>query len=215
MKNTKKRAAALFLSGLCCLALLAGCGSNGKNSAKEENEKASSNDAGSFQESLDSGEQEKTEGMESIGEFSMEDIEGNSFTQEMFADYDLTMVNVFTTWCTPCINEIPDLEELSGEVKEQGVNIVGIVLDTADGLGGADAETVEKARLLAQKTGADYPFLIPDAGYLGGRLAGIDAVPETFFVDKEGNIVGKTYSGSRSLEEWREIVEKELGETVP
>ena len=35
---------------------------------------------------------------------------------------------------------------------------------------------------------------------------------ETFFVDKEGNIVGETYTGSHSLEEWKEIVEKELQE---
>ena len=45
---------------------------------------------------------------------------------------------------------------------------------------------------------------------MNGRLSGIDAVPETFFVDKEGNIVGDTYVGSHGLEEWREIVEKEL-----
>ena len=76
--------------------------------------------------------------------------------------------------------------------------------------GNADEETIEKAKLLAEKTGASYPFLIPDAGYLNGRLAGISAVPETFFVDKEGNIAGETYSGSRSFEDWKSIVEKEL-----
>ncbi len=212
----KKRISRMFLSGFFCLALLAGCGSEGNNSAEEgKNEKAPSAEADSLQEPLDSGKQETMGSMENIGEFAMEDIEGNSFTQEMFADYDLTMVNVFTTWCTPCVNEIPDLQELSEEVKEQGVNIVGIVLDAANGSGNADPETVEQAKLLAEKTGAAYPFLIPDAGYLGGRLAGINAVPETFFVDKEGNIVGETYSGSRSLEEWREIVEKERGEAVP
>jgi thiol-disulfide isomerase/thioredoxin len=212
----KKRISRMFLSGFFCLALLAGCGSEGNNSAEEgKNEKAPSAEADSLQEPLDSGKQETMGSMENIGEFAMEDIEGNSFTQEMFADYDLTMVNVFTTWCTPCVNEIPDLQELSEEVKEQGVNIVGIVLDAANGSGNADPETVEQAKLLAEKTGATYPFLIPDAGYLGGRLAGINAVPETFFVDKEGNIVGETYSGSRSLEEWREIVEKERGEAVP
>lgn len=69
---------------------------------------------------------------------------------------------------------------------------------------------MEKAKLLAETTEVTYPFLIPDAGYLNGRLAGIQAVPETFFVDKEGNIVGETYSGSRSLEEWKRIVETEL-----
>ena len=45
---------------------------------------------------------------------------------------------------------------------------------------------------------------------MNGRLQGISAFPETFFVDKNGNIVGETYSGSHTLEEWKEIVEKEL-----
>ena len=49
---------------------------------------------------------------------------------------------------------------------------------------------------------------------MNGRLNGISAFPETFFVDKNGNIVGETYSASHSLDEWKEIVEQEL-ENVP
>ncbi len=146
----------------------------------------------------------------SLGNFSMKDIEGNTYTQEMFGDYDLTMINVFATWCTPCVNEIPDLQKLYEEMSDKGVNVVGIVLDTADEEGNVLNEGLEKARLLAERTKASYPFLIPDADGLDGRLYGIEAVPETFFVDKNGNITGKTYSGSNSLEGWREVVESEL-----
>ena len=153
-------------------------------------------------------------GGESLGEFSMEDMEGNTYTQDMFSDYSLTMVNVFTTWCTPCINEIPDLEKLRNEMADQGVNVVGIALDAIDATGSADGEAVEKAKLLAEQTGVTYPFLIPDAGYLNGRLMGINAVPETFFVDKDGNIVGETYTGSCSLDEWKSVVEQELQEVA-
>ncbi len=140
----------------------------------------------------------------------MKDIEGNTYTQEMFGDYDLTMINVFATWCTPCVNEIPDLQKLYEEMSDKGVNVVGIVLDTADEEGNVLNEGLEKAKLLAERTKASYPFLIPDADGLDGRLYGIEAVPETFFVDKNGNITGKTYSGSNSLEGWREVVESEL-----
>ncbi len=132
----------------------------------------------------------------------------------MFADYELTLVNVFTTWCTPCIREIPELEKLHREMADQGVQVAGIVLDAAGQSGETDEEAVKKAKLLAEKAEVTYPFLIPDAGYLNGRLAGISAVPETFFVDKEGNIVGETYSGSRSYDDWKSIVEKELSEAV-
>ena len=118
-----------------------------------------------------------------VGKFETTGVDGKTYTQDIFSKYDLTMVNVFTTWCSPCINEIPDLEKLYQEMKDKGVGVVGVTRD---------------------------PFLIPDSGMMNGRLNGISAFPETFFVDKNGNIVGETYSGSHSLDEWKEIVEKEL-----
>ena len=194
----------LWLLGMCTAVILSGCASGegassdgGDDMAQEEQTE---------QEDLGQDGLAQSETNE-LGEFSMEDINGETYTQEMFAGYDLTMINVFTTWCSPCVSEIPDLEKLDREMEDQKVQVVGIVLDIG---GNADEETIEKAKLLAEKTGASYPFLIPDAGYLNGRLAGISAVPETFFVDKEGNIAGETYSGSRSFEDWKSIVEKEL-----
>lgn len=200
----KKLLQALSILGMCSLIIAGGCASGEDSSSKLKEGAAREEKAD--QEVLDAGGSEASDGG-SLGEFSMEDVNGETYTQEMFADHDLTMINVFTTWCSPCIREIPDLEKLSKEMEDQGVQVVGIVLDVA---GNADEETIEKAKLLAEKTGAAYPFLIPDAGYLNGRLAGISAVPETFFADKEGNIVGETYSGSRSFEDWKGIVEKEL-----
>lgn len=200
----------LWLLGMCTAVILSGCASG----------EGASSDGGDDMAQEEQTEQEEQTGQEDLGQdglaqsetnelgkFSMEDINGETYTQEMFAGYDLTMINVFTTWCSPCVSEIPDLEKLDKEMEDQKVQVVGIVLDIG---GSADEETIEKAKLLAEKTGASYPFLIPDAGYLNGRLAGISAVPETFFVDKEGNIAGETYSGSRSFEDWKSIVEKEL-----
>lgn len=146
----------------------------------------------------------------SVGEFTTQDVNGNTYTQEMFKDYDLTLVNIFTTWCSPCVAEIPELEELRKQMADKGVNVVGVLLDVLDEKGEIQQESLEKARLLAERTGAAYPFLLPDATYMNGRLIGIEAVPETFFVDKNGNIVGGTYSGSGSLEDWTAVVEQEL-----
>lgn len=178
----------ILLFCLFCLAALSGCGSG--------SESDSAADKGA-----------KTE---SLGSFTMEDITGKTYTEELFTDWDLTMVNVFTTWCGPCIREIPELEKLKNNMADRGVNVVGIVLDAASDTGSKNEEAIENAKLLAQQTGASYPFLIPDESWMNGRLSGIDAVPETFFVDKTGNIIGETYSGSRSLEDWQSIVEKEL-----
>ncbi|WP_314329632.1 TlpA disulfide reductase family protein [Oribacterium sinus] len=137
------------------------------------------------------------------------DIDGKEFSGKDFSDYDLTMVNVFATWCSPCVQEIPDLAEIQKEMKDKGVNIVGVVTDTVDQTG-ENQEALEKTKLIRERSKAEYPFLIPDKSNFNGRLSGIQAFPETFFVDKKGQIVGETYSGSHNKKAWLEIIEKEL-----
>ena len=139
-----------------------------------------------------------------LGNLSTKDINGKQFTSN-----DLTMVNVFATWCSACVNEIPDLSEVSKEMKSKGVNIVGVVTDTVDD-NGTNNDALQKSKLIQEKTKASYPFLMPDKSNFNGRLNGIQAMPETFFVDKKGNIVGETYSGAKSKEEWKQVIEKEL-----
>ena len=144
-----------------------------------------------------------------LSNLQTKDIDGKEFSSKDFADYDLTMVNVFATWCSPCVQEIPDLAEIQKEMKDKGVNIVGVVTDTVDQTG-ENREALEKAKLIRERSKAEYPFLIPDQSNFNGRLSGIQAFPETFFVDKKGQIVGETYSGSRNKKAWMEIIEKEL-----
>lgn len=208
MAGRIKKIGAVLIASIISMTAAAGCSAPSAESAKESAAESVKMDteAMSLEETMGSDESGG-----SIGEFTMQDVDGTEYTEKMFEDYELTMVNIFTTWCTPCINEIPDLEKLKNEMADQGVNVVGIVLDAAEGFGDASGEAVEKAKLLAERTEVTYPFLIPDAGLLNGRLAGVQAVPETFFVDKQGNIVGETYSGSRSLEEWKEVVTQTLG----
>lgn len=145
----------------------------------------------------------------SIGDFKTEDIYGNEITKNIFSDYDLTMVNVFATWCNPCLEEIPYLAELDQELASQSVNIIGIVMDVNEN-GTINQDKLQLAQQIAEKTGAKYEFLLPDSVLLSGRLQGINAYPETFFVDREGNIVGSYYVGSRSKTEWEAIINQEL-----
>ena len=203
MKYRWQKICAFSLACILCLTALSGCSSDqsssSKNSGNSQNAQTEASDTKS----------DSTFG-KSLGEFTTQDINGKTYTQDIFKDYDLTLVNVFTTWCSPCVSEIPDLEKLHQAMADKGANVVGIVLDTLDENGDIDPSVVEKAQLLAEKTGATYPFLLPDETGLNGRLTGIDSFPETFFVDRNGNIVGETYSGSGSLEDWTEVVNQEL-----
>lgn len=225
MKVKKNYIYTLFVAVLLGLTLLWGCGTDNSASAGKEDASREEQTGQEPGDDTESGQEEGTdadpgqaEGTDSeaiqIGDFSMEDIQGELYTQEMFGEYQVTMVNVFATWCGPCVREIPDLEKLKNEMADQGVNVVGIVLDTIDQSGGEDQEAVEKARILAEQLEVTYPFLIPDEGYLGGILLGIQAVPTTFFVDQEGKILGKAYQGSLSLEDWKSIVETKLEEAA-
>ena len=144
-----------------------------------------------------------------LGDFHAQDLDGNSVDTSVFHDYKLTMVNVMTTWCSSCIAELPDLAQLSGEVSEDGVQILTIVADTVFD-GAISQEAVELSKKIRESAGVGYPMLIPDDVLLNGRLKGINAYPETFFVDGDGNIVGSIYYGAKSLEEWREIINEEL-----
>ncbi|MDL2327813.1 TlpA family protein disulfide reductase [Ruminococcaceae bacterium OttesenSCG-928-A11] len=106
-----------------------------------------------------------------IGEFVTEDINGSSYTHESLSEHELTLINVFTTWCSPCVQEIPELEELSKNMQDKGVGIIGVVMDATT------TEGLEKAKALAQRTGATYPFIIPDAGNMNGKLNSIMSFP--------------------------------------
>ena len=149
---------------------------------------------------------------ENVGTFETTDIDGNSYTESVFDDYDLTLVNAFSTWCSPCVNEMPELEQLYQELKEQGVGVVGMVMDTVGDDGKTDEEVVKKAQALKEKTGVTYPLLIPDAGMLNGRIQGLQSFPESFFVDKNGNIVSDAIMGSNTLQGWEDAVVQKMEE---
>lgn len=146
-----------------------------------------------------------------VGSFSTEDVFGVSYTQEIFQSYELTLVNVFPTWCTSCVEEMPALEALHQSFEKKGIRlgVVGIVTDTRT-TSGLDEIAVEAAQRLHERSGAQFPFLVPDEGEMNGRLTGLESFPESFFVDQNGNIVSEPYLGARSLEEWTQIVEQEL-----
>lgn len=157
--------------------------------------------------------EDRVYGLASVGSFTTTDVQGNTVTQDIFAEYDLTLVNIFATWCSPCVQEMPELEKLRQEYADRGIRlgVIAVVLD-AKTASGIDADTVALANRLQERSGAQFPFLIPDETDMNGRLTGIQSVPESFFVDSQGNIVSDPYIGARSQADWAKVVEQELSE---
>lgn len=139
-----------------------------------------------------------------FGEFTSQTLNGEEVSQEIFAGAELTMVNIWATYCGPCIVEMPDLGELNREYAEHGVQVVGIVSDKTE----AQDET---ALEIVEKTGADYTHIVLSME-LYPKLSNVQAVPTTVFVDREGRQVGKVYAGAKSKEKWAEIIDSLLKE---
>lgn len=179
-----------------------------------------SKDSGQFTDSseeINTDQTEETsqdEGSESAGilsEFSTTDLQGNEIDQSILEDSDLTLVNVWATFCSPCIREMPDLGELSSEYKDKGLQIIGLVSDTINSDGSLNSDQIDTAKDIASETGADYLHLLPSED-LYGLLSQISAVPTSFFVDSQGKQVGKTYIQSMSKEEWEQVIADTMSE---
>ena len=142
--------------------------------------------------------------------FQTTDLAGNVITADVFADHKLTMINVWATYCSPCLKEMPELGELSREYQDKGVQIIGIPIDTLEQDGTLSQSQVANAAALASQTGADYLHILPSQDLINAGLGDIYAVPTTFFVDSSGQVTGETYMGSKSKEDWEKIIDQTL-----
>lgn len=137
-------------------------------------------------------------------EFKSKTLEGKEIDSSIFKDSKLTMINIWATYCGPCIQEMPDIEKLYQEVKKENINILGVVSDTPND------ENEELAKNIVKKKGVKYDNIIPDEKLKNNVLNLISGVPTTIFVDSKGNIVGNAIVGGRSHEEYKKVIDELL-----
>ncbi len=118
--------------------------------------------------------------------FETKDIYGKNINQSIFKDYKITMINIWATWCPPCVGEIPELAQLPDQLP-QGTQLISLCIDGKD--------SPDMARKIFEKYNAKYPALIPNQTLEQAYLTNVSAVPTTIFVDSLGNIVGKPIIG--------------------
>ena len=127
-----------------------------------------------------------------LTDFSTTDMEGNTVTQDIFAPYDMTMVNVWATWCGYCIEEMPAFAEIVNNLPEN-VNLITICDDAE-----AEPELVKK---ILEASNANFQTLIPTDEMYQQLLGYVYAFPTTFFLDSEGVPIVQPLSGVPSLED--------------
>ncbi len=140
--------------------------------------------------------------------FEGHDMEGNVVSSDVFSDSKLTMVNVWATYCNPCLREMPELGELAGEYDREDFQIIGIISDVQEG---ASQKSVDYAADLIETTGADYTHLFLNESLYFGLLEDVTAVPTTFFIDENGEILDIVV-GAMKKTEWEEKIDALLEE---
>ena len=147
MANRRKQWAKLGLLVLAA-AVISGCGAvSGKEKAGSQKALESGSqgalESGS-QEALESAARETEGGQPGSGEedasakseeravkmpaFTAKDLQGNEVTEEIFAGKDLTVLNIWGTFCPPCIREMPELGEWARAMPEN-VQLIGLITD--------------------------------------------------------------------------------------
>ena len=131
-------------------------------------------------------------------DFTLDLLDGSTLA---FSDLRgrVAVVNFWATWCPPCEDEMPDLQAVWEEYREEGVVFVGIAFQ--------DEEAA--VREMASRFGITYPLGL-DVGDRISTAYGITGVPETFVVDSQGN-VAYVRIGPVSAEQLREELDSLLG----
>lgn len=95
----------------------------------------------------------------------------------------ILIIDFWATWCPPCRAEIPDYVKLQEAYEDKGVVFVGISLDQGSGAEG-------KVSKFMQDQGINYPIVMGNAE-VTEAFGGVEAIPTTFLVDREGNLVNR------------------------
>lgn len=183
---------------LCAvLVLLTGCGGTAGGQANADKDVS----AQTVEDTVQEDDQTPQEESAKFPSFSTVDLEGNTVTESIFAQKDLTVLNIWGTFCNPCVGEMPELGEWSKEMPDN-VQMVGLIIDIN---GEEDTEHRDLAVDITLNAGADFTQIIANQDF-APVLKDVLGVPTTMFIDKDGNIVGDSILGA-DVDGYKKFVE--------
>ena len=174
----KKRRFRRFAAMLPVLTLVTLCACGGASVPADENRTQAGSPAAARAEA--------TEAAEAAQTYSCMTLDGGDFSSEEFAKYDLTVINVWGTYCGPCIREMPDLAAFARGLPDN-VNFITACIDAFQARSAAE-RIVGEANLTS-------PVLISFEGGVLDLVNSSQYIPSTFFVDSNGQPVGDPIVG--------------------
>lgn len=194
----------------CAMLLFTGCSTKEVQEEPVENSAVNQQvvDQQAVDQQIEENVSEKTSSK--IPEFTTFTLEESEATEAIFANKDLTVLNIWGTYCNPCINEMPELGKWAKELPDN-VQLVGLVIDIA---GEEDTEQIELAQYIVEQTGADFTHLVANQDFMP-LLEKVVGVPTTYFIDADGTILGEPIVGAypdgyrQRVEEYVEAMEQD------
>jgi peroxiredoxin len=126
--------------------------------------------------------------------------------EKSLADYrgNVVMINIWATWCQPCVVEMPSIEQLHQSYAPKGLKIIAVSVD--------DPGTDEQIRQFVKRLGLTFEILHDQGGQAGdvSRLYNADRYPETVIIGRDG-IIRKKFSGAT---DWNSPVNRALIERL-
>jgi len=141
--------------------------------------------------------------------FTATTIDGETLTSDCFADSKLTMINIWATYCNPCLVEMPYLGAIATEYDKSDFQLIGLISDVMDYDNSVDYDEV--IALIKDVSADTFPHLIGNRDLTLEFLTFISGVPTTFFVNQDSEILGYVV-GSQTKETWIEIIDGLLAE---
>lgn len=134
-----------------------------------------------------------------LPDFTSEDQDGNPYTKADFAKNDATVINLWFTGCSACIEEMDELNDLADELHAEDSNIEFVSMCTDVNYDESTKEAFD--RIIADKKPTYKALAVDYEGDMKDYLETIFAYPTTLVVDKHGNIIGTPVQGALTQDE--------------
>ena len=141
----------------------------------------------------------------------IKDLEGKTFKLEDKKG-KVVLVNLWATWCGPCIAEMPHLKEMQEKYQDKGFEVLG--LNTGDNETG-EAEPVEKIKAFIAQKQLNYPIGYADENFFSQmlKITRMSGIPQSILINREGKMTGIFKGGgSAVISQIKETVEKTMSE---
>jgi cytochrome c biogenesis protein CcmG, thiol:disulfide interchange protein DsbE len=123
-------------------------------------------------------------------EFALEGLDGSDGTSLSDLRGDIVVVNFFASWCLECRDEHDDLVAASESFADQDVTFLQVAYQE---------EPAESLDYLAEAGASDFTLYLADPGSRTAIAYGVFGIPETFFIDQDGTVVGKIIGEADAL----------------